>query len=198
MYSLDKLTFEFSSLEPFIDTHTMALHYLKHQATYLNNLNKLIKNYNFKYSLEDLYNHLDEIKEEDINDCLFNLGGVINHNLYWKSINPKDKEIPKGKLLEAINKKYLSMDNFWEKFKALILSLKGSGYVFLIKTRDLDIDLIITCNQDSPYLYGYTPLLAFDLWEHAYYINYENDKLRYFENFKTIVNFRYANNIFNT
>ena len=177
MYTLKKLPFSFYELEPFIDTHTIGLHYYKHQASYLTNLNKLL--------------------EEDKNDVIFYLGGVTNHDLYWETINPNNKEKPKGKLLDAISKKYGSMDNFWKEFKNLITNLKGSGYVFLIKDKNNNIDLMTTSNQDSPKLYGFTPLLTLDLWEHAYYLNYENDKLKYFDNFKTIVNFNYANKLFN-
>ena len=98
------------------------------------------------YQIEDLYNHLNEIKEEDKNDVIFHLGGVTNHDLYWETINPNTKEKPKGKLLAAINKKYVSMDNFWNEFKNLITNLKGSEYVFLIKDKNNNIDLMTTSN----------------------------------------------------
>ena len=95
MYTLKKLPFSFYELEPFIDTYTIGLHYHKHQASYLNNLNKILEKYNFNYPIEDLYNHLDEIKEEDKNDIIFYLGGVTNHDLYWETISPNNKEKPK-------------------------------------------------------------------------------------------------------
>ena len=197
MYTLKSLPFEMFSLEPFIDTHTIGLHHYKHELSYLNNLNKIIAKYNVNYKLEELYKHLDEFKDEDKNDLIFYLGGVINHELYWQSINPNNKENPQNKLLDAINKKYGPIDNFWIEFKNLITDLKGSGYVFLVKNKNDEIDLISTSNQDSPYLFNLTPLFCIDLWEHAYYINYENDKQRYFENFKTLANFNYANKKFN-
>ena len=197
MYTLKSLPFEMFSLEPFIDTHTIGLHHYKHELSYLNSLNKIIAKYNVNYKLEELYKHLNEFKDEDRNDLIFYLGGVINHELYWQSINPNNKEKPQGKLLDAINKKYGSIDNFWIEFKNLITDLKGSGYVFLVKNKNNEIDLITTSNQDSPYLFNLYPLFCIDLWEHAYYINYENDKLKYFENFKTLANFNYANKIFN-
>lgn len=197
MYTLKPLPFEMFSLEPFIDTHTIGLHHYKHELSYLNNLNKIIAKYNVNYKLEELYKHLDEFKDEDKNDLIFYLGGVINHELYWQSINPNNKENPQGKLLDAINKKYGSLDNFGMEFKNLVTNLKGSGYVFLVKSKNNEIDLISTSNQDSPYLFNLTPLFCIDLWEHAYYINYENDKQRYFENFKTLANFNYANKKFN-
>lgn len=196
MYKQEKLPFSYEDLEPFIDTHTIGLHYNKHELGYLNNLNKVLDKYSFNYDLKELYNHLDKIDKSDLNDLIFNLGGVTNHRLYWKSIDPHMREDAIGDLNMALNKRFGSLDNFWSYFKNLVMDLKGSGYVFLVQDKD-NIDLITTSNQDSPYLYGLIPLLCLDLWEHAYYINYENDKLKYFENFKLIVNFRYANNIYN-
>lgn len=117
MYTLKKLPFSFYELEPFIDTHTIELHYYKHEASYLTNLNKILENYNLNYQIENLYNYLNEIKEEDKNDVIFYLSSVTNHDLYWKTINPNNKEKPKGKLLVVISKKYVSMDNLWNEFK---------------------------------------------------------------------------------
>lgn len=100
-------------------------------------------------------------------------------------------------MLDAIKEKIGSFDNMWEEVKTLVTTLKGSGYVFLVKNQNNVIDLISTSNQDSPYLFNLTPLFWIDLWEHAYYINYENDKLKYFENFKILAYFNYANKNFN-
>ncbi len=174
----------------------MGLHYNKHQKNYLNKLNDLLKknNFDFSYPIEEIYNHLNIFKKEDINDILFNLGGVVNHNLYWQSINPQNKEKLNGLLLEKINNKYGSFDKFKEKFIELALSLKGAGYTFLVKKKDNTIDIINTSNQDSPYLYGYIPLFNVDMWEHAYYLNYKNNKREYLDNFFDIANFNYANN----
>ena len=100
-------------------------------------------------------------------------------------------------MLDTIKEKFGSFDNMWEEVKTLVTTLKGSGYVFLVKNQNNVIDLISTSNQDSPCLFNLTPLFCIDLWEHAYYINYENDKLKYFENFKILANFNYANKNFN-
>ena len=199
MYKLESLPFKYQDLEPYIDTHTMGLHHNKHQANYLKNLNNLLKknNYNFSYPIEELYLHLDEIKEEDKNDVLFNWGGVINHNLYWQSINPKDREVPIGNLLDKIIQKYGNLNNFKETFINTALKLKGSGYTFLVKTPTNDIDIINISNQDSPLLLGYKPLFNVDMWEHAYYLNYKNNKKDYLDNFFEISNFYYANKVMN-
>lgn len=199
MYTLKPLPFEMFSLEPFIDTHTIGLHHYRHELSYLNNLNKILAKYNLnnKYRIDELYNHLNEFKDKDKNDLIFYLGGVTNHELYWQSINPHNKENPKGKLLDAIKEKFGSFDNMWNEFKNLVTDLKGSGYIFLAQNKDNQLELISTSNQDSPYLFNLFPLFCIDFWEHAYYINYENDKLNYFENFKILANFNYANKNFN-
>ena len=121
MYTLEKLPYDYDALEPFIDTHTLGLHKNKHQLNYLIKLNELLlkNNYDYKYSLEELPKHLDELKS-DKEDILFNLGGVINHNLYFKSMSP-DKVLPNINLLNLINDKYGSYDIFKDEFKRLAL-----------------------------------------------------------------------------
>ena len=195
MYKLSSLPFNYQDLEPFIDTHTTGLHYNRHHKVYLDKLNALLKknNFDFSYPIEQLYNHLNEFNPSDLDDILFNLGGVVNHNLYFLSINPNNKEKASGKLLEKIEEKFSTFDNFVQEFIKSALSLKGSGYTFLVKTPKDDIKIINTTNQVSPYLYGYTPLFTVDMWEHAYYINYDNNKPEYLDNFFKIANFSYAN-----
>ncbi len=195
MYSLKSLPFLYQDLEPFIDTHTMGLHYQKHQRNYLNQLNQLLlKNaFSFSYPMEELYHHLSSFAPKEQNQLLFYLGGVLNHDLYWQSINPKNKELPTGPLKEAINQKFGSFDKMKEKWIEYALNIKGSGYVFLVKTGKDNIEIITTMNQDNPLQYGYLPLFCTDMWEHAYYLNNKDDKRKYLENFFEIANFSYAN-----
>jgi len=199
MYKLESLPFSYNDLEPFIDTHTVGLHYNKHQLGYLNNLNKvLLKNeFSFSYPIKDIYKHLSEFNVNDLSDIIFNLGGVVNHDLYWQSINPYDKELMTGNLLDKIKEQYGSYEQFREEFISKALSLKGSGYVFLVKKRDNDLKIAVTTNHNSPLLYGDTPLFNVDMWEHSYYLNYENNKKEYLDNFFDIANFKYANSIYN-
>ena len=194
MYNLPKLPFQYQDLEPYLNTQTIALHYHKHQKNYLNNLNNILikNNFNFNYPMEELYNHLNDFKTNQ-NDILFNLGGIINHNIYWQTINPNNKEKPNTILTNLINKKYQTLENFQKKLIEYALNLKGSGYIFLIYDNQ-NIDLMTTKNQDSPLKYGYTPLLCIDMWEHAYYLNYQNNKQEYLNNFLEIINYKYANN----
>lgn len=194
MYKLDKLPYEYDLLEPYIDTHTLGLHKNKHQQNYLNKLNELLinENYNFKYSLEELPKHINEFKNKE--DILFNLGGVINHNIYFKSIST-NKELPNDNLMNEINKKYGNYENFKKEFKKQALLIKGSGYTYLV-LNGLNLEIINILNQDNPYNYNYVPLISLDMWEHAYYINYENKKDLYIDNFFEVIDFSAANKIF--
>lgn len=198
MYKLPNLPYLYQDLEPYIDTHTMALHHEKHEHNYLSNLNKSLNknNYNYTYKLEELIYHLNEFLPTSREEILFNLGGVLNHELYWRSMKPYHQNKPKGKLKEKIDRTFGSYKNFWEAIKQNGLNLKGSGYVFLV-FKDNELDIINTKNQDTPLSFGYIPLFNIDLWEHAYYINYENDKEKYLDNFEKIADFTYANEVYN-
>ena len=199
MYQLPPLPYLFQDLEPYIDTHTMGLHYHKHEQSYLDKLNKLLEknNYDYNYDIDELFYHLDEFNKEDQKAILYNLGGVLNHNLYFKSMSPKEKQLPVGKLKEDIEKKYGSLDNLFAIFKETAMNLKGSGYTFLVVNKEGNIEIINLSNQDLPMTFGYLPLLNMDMWEHAYYLNYQNKKEDYIDNFLIIIDFTNANNIYN-
>ena len=198
MYKLNPLPYDYDSLEPFIDTHTLGLHYNKHQSSYLNKLNKLLNknNYNFKYDIEELQLYLNNFKKEDIGELLYNLGGVLNHASYFRSMSPT-KTKPCNKLQEQLNKSFGSIESFKNTFKESALNIKGSGYTFLVINQNQKLQIINLQNQDSPYFYNLIPLLTLDMWEHAYYINYENRKDEYIDNFLEILDFSFANNIYN-
>lgn len=128
-------------------------------------------------------------------DLLFNLGWVINHEIYFESIKPF-KELPNSNLLLAINNSFGNLDNMYNKIKDYAKELKGSGYLFLVENNKKELFLLNTANQDSHHLYDFTPLLCIDLCEHAYYLEYKNDRNRYIEEILKIINFSYANKIF--
>lgn len=195
MYTLFDLPYSYQDLEPFIDTHTMGLHYLKHTLGYLNKLNELLikENYDFRYSLEELIYHISEFSLKD--DILFNLGGVLNHNLYFYSMS-NYHTMPSVEVMKKINDKFGSYDNFWNRFKEVALKLKGSGYTFVV-LKNNDLAIINLSNQENPLLYGMVPLFCIDLWEHSYYLNYNNDKSKYIDNFKEIADFGMFNTIYN-
>ncbi len=196
IYTVNKLYYDYDSLEPYIDTHTLGLHYNKHYLSYLNKLNSLLvkNNYDFRYTLNELVFHINEFNESDREDILFNLGGVINHKIYFKSISP-NREKPNKLLSALINNFYGDFDNFKEQFKRKALSLKGAGYTYLVLNNS-KLDIVNLKNQVNPYSYNYFPLLCIDMWEHSYYINYESYKEIYINNFFEIIDFSEANKLF--
>lgn len=196
IYTINRLEYDYDDLEPYIDTHTLGLHYNKHYKNYLNKLNDLLlkNSYDFRYSLEELNYHINEFNIEDRDDILFNLGGVINHNIFFKSISPY-KEKPNKLLSILINNYYGSFDNFKEEFKKKALSSKGAGYTYLVLNNN-KLDIVNLSNQDNPYSYNFIPLLCIDMWEHSYYINYNSYKDNYIDNFFEIADFSIANSLF--
>ncbi|MBE6148095.1 MAG: superoxide dismutase [Firmicutes bacterium] len=199
MYQLPNLPYLFQDLEPYIDTHTVAIHYFKHHQNYINKLNELLmqNDYNYHYSLSELIYHIDEFPLSYREDILFNLGGVLNHNLYWRSMCADKNSKPAGQLLMAIEKAFGSYDEFWRQFKEKAMQLKGSGYTFLVLKCNGNLDIVNTSNQNTPLMDGCLPLFTVDMWEHAYYINYKNEKKKYLDNFENIADFSYASNLYN-
>ena len=197
MYKRIKLGYHNDSLEPFIDTHTVGLHYYKHYLSYLKKLNDIIikNNYQFQYPLILLSYHLDEFSKDCYNDILFYLGGVLNHELYFNSISDMPS-VPSGELDIAIRKQWGSLEKLLEDIKKCALNIKGSGYIFLVIDKDNSLKIMNTNNQDSPYFYGVIPLLGIDMWEHAYYINYENKRDIYLDNIFHILDFSVANDLY--
>lgn len=199
MYSLPKLPYLYQDLEPYIDTHTLGLHYNIHTKNYLNKLNELLNEnkYDYRYNLNELIYHLDEFKPSIRENILYNLGGVLNHILYFNSMSPKIKK-PFGNLELAINKEFGSFNKFYELFKQSALNIKGSGYTFLVLNYNGKLAIINLPNQQTPLSINCIPLFTIDMWEHAYYLNYKPDKAKYLDNFKIISDFTYASQIYNS
>lgn len=190
MYKLMPLNYEYNALEPYISAFTINIHYNKHYQKYLKKLNDTLNSlkYDYRYNLVDLITHIDEFPLADRDTILYNAGGVLNHELYFSNISPNKNNQPTGKLKEAIDKKYGSFDNFKNEFIKTSGYLTGSGYTFLVLNKN-ELDIINTSNQDTPYLYDLIPIMSLDLWEHAYYLDYQNDKENYILNFFEIVDF---------
>ena len=197
MYKLTKLKYLYQDLEPYIDTHTIALHYNKHAMNYLDKLNSILKmnNYNFKYSLNNLFFYLNDFKYEDREDILFNLGGVLNHELYFKCLS-KEKLLPNKLLKRELDLKYGSYNDFVNYFINEALKLKGAGYTFLEITLNGDLLIINRSNQDNPIFHQHIPLFCIDMWEHSYYLNYKISKKEYLTNIFEVIDFSYANDIY--
>ncbi len=196
MYKLRKLSYGYSDLEPFIDTHTLGLHHKKHQQSYLNKLNELLikNNYDFRYSLIELTKHINEFPINDRSNILYNLGGVINHNIYFSSM-AEEKQAPNRLLRNKMINTFGSYNQFEKLFKQSALSIKGSGYTFLV-LKEGTLQIVNLLNQENPYSKNLIPLIGIDMWEHAYYLNYQNKKEIYVDNFLEIINFTEANNYF--
>ena len=190
MYKLETLPYNYDALEPFISATTVNIHYNRHQKNYLDKLNNILNSigYDFKDSIENIIINIDKFPIEYRGDILFNAGGVVNHELYWDSMN-KPPRLPKGKLLDKINNTYGSYNNFKNEFIATSKKLVGSGYTFLVLDKNKNLNIINTSNQESPYSYDFIPLLTIDLWEHAYYLDYQNKRDDYINNFFSIINF---------
>ena len=133
---------------------------------------------------------------EDRGDILYNLGGVLNHELYFNNISNNKKNIPTGKIKDAINKKYGSYNNFKKTFIDTALKLVGSGYTYLVLDRNNDLNIISLSNEDTPYSYGFKPIIALDMWEHSYYLKYNVNKNVYVNNFFEILDFDKVSNIY--
>lgn len=198
MYQKMKLKYGYKDLEPVIDSKTVNIHYNKHYQKYLDNLNKVLQelNYDFKYSVIELVNHIDEFPIQKRDTILFNAGGVINHELYFNSMTPRMNQRPVGELKKAIDDTYGNYENFKQEFIKTASYLVGSGYTFLVMNKENKLEIINTSNQETPYLYGLTPILALDLWEHAFYLKYQNRKDEYINNFFSIIDFENVNKLY--
>ena len=197
MYKLEPLPYEYDALEPVISATTVNIHYNKHHKNYLDKLNNVLNKigYNYQDSIENIIINIDSFPFEYRDDILFNAGGVLNHNLYWKSMNQSIK-LPHGKLLDGINNTYGSYENFKKEFIDTAKKLMGSGYTFLVLDKHNKLKIINTSNQDSPYSYGFIPLLNLDLWEHAYYLDYLNNRNTYVDEILTIIDYNKVNEIY--
>ncbi len=191
-YILPKLNYAYDALKPHIDAKTMEIHYTKHHQAYIDNLNKAIKgkaDLEGK-SIEELISDLKAVPEDIRNIVRNNGGGHANHSLFWKVIGPKAGGEPVGEVASDIKKAFSSFDVFKEKFAQAAMTRFGSGWAWLSVTKDGKLDISSTANQDSPMMEGKTPLLGIDVWEHAYYLHYQNRRADYIAAFWNVVNWK--------
>ena len=168
MFELPQLPYAANALEPFISEKTIGFHYGKHHQAYVTNLNKLVAGTEFEHAT------LEEIIKKTTGGIFNNAAQVWNHTFYWNSLAPKPKAQPEGALAEAINNKFGSFDSFKEKFSAACVTLFGSGWAWLVKTPDGSLDIVQESNAGNPLCNGLIPILTCDVWEHAYYLDYQN------------------------
>lgn len=167
-FELPKLPYATDALEPVISKQTIELHYGKHLQTYINNLNNLIQGTKFENA------DLETIVKESDGGIFNNAGQTLNHNIYFLSFSPNGGGEPKGKLSEAINKQWGSFEEFKKEFNAAGTALFGSGWVWLAKDKDGKLTIEKEANAGNPVKKGLVPILGFDVWEHAYYLDYQN------------------------
>ena len=197
-FKLPDLPYAHDALEPHIDVETMHLHHDKHHNTYVNNLNAAIEKYPelAEKSIEDLIADMEKIPADIRTAVQNNGGGHANHALFWEIMAPNAGGEPVGEIKAAIDATFGSFDAFKEKFAAAATSRFGSGWAWLAVNKDGSIEIMSTANQDSPLMVGKTPVLALDVWEHAYYKKYSNVRPDYIKAFWNVVNWNEVNKRF--
>ena len=195
-FELPKLNYAFDALEPNIDAKTMEIHYGKHHNGYTNNLNNIISGTdNEGKSIEDILNSLD-LENKGLRN---NGGGFYNHNLFWEIMGPNGGGEPSGEIGESINSNFGSFENFKDEFSKSAATRFGSGRAWLCAHPDGKLEICSTANQDNPLMpngCGGNPILCLDVWEHAYYLNYQNRRPDYINAFFNVINWDEVNNRF--
>ena len=189
-FTLPKLPYDFNALEPHIDARTMEIHHDKHHQAYVNNLNTAIQKHPEleKKSLEDLLKDLSSVPEDIRAAVRNNGGGHFNHSLFWEIMSPKGGGEPSGKLADAIKKAFSDFAAFKEKLSTTAVGQFGSGWGWLCKDKSGGLSVVSTPNQDNPISNGLTAILGVDVWEHAYYLNYQNRRPDYVAAWWNVIN----------
>lgn len=190
-FSLPALNYGFDALEPVIDQKTMEIHHGKHHQTYVTNLNVALEGHEELKgkTLEELLANLGTLPAPIQTAVRNNGGGHLNHSLFWEILTtPKENNSPTGDLAEAINQKFGSFENFQDEFTQAATGRFGSGWAWLVVNNQNEITITSTPNQDNPIMVGETAILGLDVWEHAYYLAYQNRRPEYIANFFKVIN----------
>ena len=189
-YELPPLPYDYSALEPTIDTQTMQLHHDKHHAAYVNNLNAALQNNSqlASLSIDDLVSRLNEVPENIRAAVRNNGGGHANHSMFWQIMKPNGGGQPSGALASAIQQSFGSLDQFKAAFNDAGVKRFGSGWTWLVLDKSGNLQVISTANQDSPLTDGLYPVMGNDVWEHAYYLKYQNRRPDYLAAWWNVVN----------
>lgn len=185
-HTLPELPYAMDALAPHISQETLEFHYGKHHQTYVTNLNNLVPGTEFESS------PLEDIVKKSTGGIFNNAAQVWNHTFYWNSLSPNGGGEPSGKLAEAINAKFGSVEAFKEAFNKSAAGNFGSGWTWLVKKADGSVDIVNTSNAATPVTTDDTPLLTCDVWEHAYYIDYRNARPKYLETYWKLANWSFA------
>ena len=196
-YELPALPYAYDALEPFIDAKTMEIHHSKHHQAYITKVNAALEGSGLEnMPIDELCANLDEIPENIRAAVRNNGGGHANHSLFWKILSTEDSS-PSSPLLEAINNTFGDMKGFETEFSNAAATRFGSGWAWLIKNDDGSVAVTSTPNQDNPIMDGKTPILGLDVWEHAYYLNYQNRRPDYIAAFFKIINWSVVSSLYN-
>ena len=215
MFNLKQLEYDYDALEPYIDARTMEIHHDKHHQTYVDNLNNALESLKSENvdrydtirekvsesetaGLEFILQNLDMLPSSIQTAVRNNGGGHLNHSFFWQTLasEASTQKQPTGKLLEAIESKFGDFDSFKDEFKKAALGRFGSGWAWLAKNKAGGLEIVSTANQDSPVSDGLTPIIGLDVWEHAYYLKYQNRRADYLKAFWSVVNWNKVNALF--
>ena len=196
-FELPKLPYEYDALEPHFDAQTMEIHHSKHHAGYVSKLNAALEEHpELEYDCPvALLKDYDKLPEDIKTAVRNNGGGHANHSFFWKSLSKDGGELH-GKLKEAIEKKFGSYEKFKEEFSNVAATRFGSGWAWLVVNKDKELEVYSTANQDSPYLDGKKPILGLDVWEHAYYLKFQNRRPDYIEEYFNVIDWNKAEETF--
>lgn len=197
LFTLPPLGYATDSLEPFYDKSTLEIHHTKHHQAYIDKLNKAVASTSGlgEKSLEDFLTKPEIIPIRERHTILNNAGGHANHSLFWQVIGPHRGGEPTGKISEAIRSNFDDFAAFKKEFNAAALDLFGSGWTFLVQTSQGELKIKSLPNQESPITHFEKPILLLDLWEHAYYLKWQNRRVEWIENFWTLVNWEKVNSL---
>ncbi len=199
-YELPKLSYGYDELEPFIDTETMKIHHQKHHQAYVDGLNKSLEQVgsaSHPQYVSSILANLKSIPESGQSAINFFGGGFENHRLFWETMTPNSNGNPDGKLEDSIDVYFNNFENFKKVFSEKAISIQGSGWCWLVFNQTYNkIEIITTLNQDSPWVFQKIPLLGLDVWEHAYYLKYQNKRPDYVKAWWNVINWDYVENRF--
>ncbi|CAD2078140.1 superoxide dismutase [Jeotgalicoccus meleagridis] len=194
-FELPELPYAYDALEPTIDKETMEIHHSKHHNTYVTKLNDAVKGTDLESkSIEEIVKNLDAVPEDIKTAVRNNGGGHYNHSLFWELLSPERKELS-GDLKEAIESAFGSVDKFKEDFEAAAAGRFGSGWAWLVVNNG-SLEIVSTPNQDNPLTEGKTPVFGVDVWEHAYYLKYQNKRPEYLSAIWNVVNWDKVNELY--
>lgn len=189
MFTLPDLPYDFGALEPWVDETTMRLHHDKHHATYVKNVNDALAGNEelLNMDINDLIQNLDKVPENVRTKVRNNGGGHANHTLFWTMMAPNAEKLPAGIVADKLGNQFGSFEEFKEEFTKAALGVFGSGWAWVITDGD-GLKIVTTPNQDTPVMEGNHPILGIDVWEHAYYLNYQNRRPDYLKAWWNVVN----------